>query len=509
MRVFVTGASGWIGSALVPQLIGAGHEVTGLARSDASAAALTEAGVRVHRGDLDDPGGLRGAAGAADGVIHLAFNAGMARSGDFQGAADADRRAVEATGEALTGSDRPLVIASATVVLAPGRAGTEQDAPGADPAAAGGPRTRLAAEQVALSFASLGVRSSVVRLATTCHGDGDRGFLAALVGIARDKGVSGFTSRSVVLLNMGRLAEGAEDGRRALAMARVLGYLAGEGMALQDLGIAAGYSGDDDGAVELIGQQQLITGMSGTIARSGSQIILGALIEAGDLAGADRVCGATLAWCRDTGDLLNLPWMLMEMADLDVQAGRFQDAAAHLREGLQIVIRAGDLWHVGNGLWYCGFLCAATGRHAEAATVWAAHDACARQMGLTYETPADARRRADARSAIRQALGLDRARAAEERGAAMSLDTAAGYALMLTAPAPPPLAAAGPGLGGLSARERELVTLVAQGRTNAQIAAQLYISVRTVGSHLDRIRDKTGCRRRADLTRLALTEGLV
>ena len=90
----------------------------------------------------------------------------------------------------------------------------------------------------------------------------------------------------------------------------------------------------------------------------------------------------------------------------------------------------------------------------------------------------------------------------------MSLDTAAEYALMLTAPAPP-AAAAGPGLGRLSARERELVTLVAQGRTNAQIAAQLYISVRTVGSHLDRIRDKTGCRRRADLTRLALTEGLV
>src|SRR5260221_5200767 len=191
MRVFVTGASGWIGSALVPELIGAGHEVTALARSDASAAALTEAGVRVHRGDLDDPGGLRGAAGASDGVIHLAFNVDMVRSGDFRGAIDADRRAVEALGQALTGSDRPLVIASATVVLAPGRVGTEQDAPGLDPAAAAGPRARLATEQVALSFASLGVRSSVVRLATTCYGDGDHGFLAALVGIARDKGVCG------------------------------------------------------------------------------------------------------------------------------------------------------------------------------------------------------------------------------------------------------------------------------------------------------------------------------
>jgi len=183
MRVFVTGASGWIGSALVPELIGAGHEVTGLARSDASAAALTGAAVRVHRGGLDDLDGLRDAAGASDGVIHLAFSVDMVRSGDFQGAVDADRRAVEALGEALTGSGRPLVIASATVVLAPGRVGTEQDAPGLDPAAAGGPRARLATEQVTLSFAALGVRSSVVRLATTCYGDGDHGFLAALVGL--------------------------------------------------------------------------------------------------------------------------------------------------------------------------------------------------------------------------------------------------------------------------------------------------------------------------------------
>jgi DNA-binding NarL/FixJ family response regulator len=107
----------------------------------------------------------------------------------------------------------------------------------------------------------------------------------------------------------------------------------------------------------------------------------------------------------------------------------------------------------------------------------------------------------------RQALGPGRAQAAEDRGAAMSMATAAEYALMLTDPGPPQPAAPDP--GKLSARERELVTLVAQGRTNAQIAGQLYISVRTVGSHLDRIRDETGCRRRADLTRLALTMGLV
>ncbi len=309
---------------------------------------------------------------------------------------------------------------------------------------------------------------------------------------------------------MGRVAEGAEDGRRSLVMARELGYLAGEGLALQDLAIAALYGGDHDGAVQLIGQQQLITGMPGTIARSGSQVIVGALADAGDLAAADSACAAAAARCRDAGDLLNLPHMLMMMADLDVQAGRYQDAAAHLREGLQIVMRAGGLWEVaGNGLWACALLCTATRRYADAATVWAAQDACAPQAGLTGETSEDARRREEALSTIRQALGPGRVRAAEERGAAMSLDTAAEYALMLTAPAPAPSAAAGPGLARLSARERELATLVAQGRTNAQIAAQLYISVSTVGSHLDRIRDKTGCRRRADLTRLALTEDLV
>jgi len=155
------------------------------------------------------------------------------------------------------------------------------------------------------------------------------------------------------------------------------------------------------------------------------------------------------------------------------------------------------------GLDWCGHLCAATGRFADAVTVWSAF----LRHGQFLNWPADARRRDDPLREARRALGPARARAAEERGATMSPATVAEYALMLTdSQAPEPAA---PGPGKLSARERELVTLVAQGRTNAQIAAQLYISIRTVSSHLDRIRDKTGCRRRADLARLALSTGLV
>ncbi|MGA3185395.1 MAG: SDR family oxidoreductase [Candidatus Dormibacteria bacterium] len=194
MRVFVTGASGWIGSAVVPELIGAGHHVVGLARSDASAAALAAAGAEVHRGTLDDLDSLRSAVAACDGVIHLAFKHDIAFVGGFQAAADADRRAVETLGDALAGSDRPLVIASGTLGLATGGVGTERDGHGSHQAEAlrGGPHTRWATSEYVLSLAERGVRSSVLRLPPTNHGKGDHGFVATLVAIAREKGISGY-----------------------------------------------------------------------------------------------------------------------------------------------------------------------------------------------------------------------------------------------------------------------------------------------------------------------------
>ncbi|TWP34598.1 SDR family oxidoreductase [Leekyejoonella antrihumi] len=183
MRIFVTGASGWIGSATVTELLYTDHQVLGLARSDTSAARVTALGAQVHRGSLDDLDSLRAGAAASDGVVHLGYNHDFSR---MQDAAQTDLRAIEAFGDVLAGTDRPLVIASGVAGLATGRPSTEQDRP--DPSS----HPRVANAAAALALADRGVRSSAVRFASTVHGPGDHGFVAVLVAIAREKGVSAY-----------------------------------------------------------------------------------------------------------------------------------------------------------------------------------------------------------------------------------------------------------------------------------------------------------------------------
>ena len=185
MRVFVTGASGWIGSAAVDELLAAGHEVVGLARSDASAASLGAKGVKVHRGDLDDLDGIRAGAAEADAVLHLA------NKHDFTNPAvsnKAERDAVQAIGEVLAGSGRPFLLAAGVARLDQGRVLTEQER-----SPFHGPDSpRGGSENLALEYVERDVHTVSLRFAPTVHGAGDHGFIAALVGIAREKGVAGY-----------------------------------------------------------------------------------------------------------------------------------------------------------------------------------------------------------------------------------------------------------------------------------------------------------------------------
>lgn len=184
MRVFVTGAGGFVGSAVVPELIGAGHQVIALARTDASAATAAAMGASVHRGSLEDHVSLGAGADAADAVVHLAFNHDFS---NFAQNAALDRAAIEAIGERLQGSQKPLLVTSGLALLAPGRVVTEDDGH-----ARVSERFPRASEAAADAVIGRGVRAAVVRLAPSVHGEGDRGFVPMLIAVAREKGLSGY-----------------------------------------------------------------------------------------------------------------------------------------------------------------------------------------------------------------------------------------------------------------------------------------------------------------------------
>lgn len=185
MRVFVTGASGFIGSAIVQELLGAGHQVLGLARSEASAQALLDAGAEVHRGSLDDLDSLRSGAAASEGVIHTAFNHDFSA---YETAGETDRQAIEALGGALAGSDRPLLVTAGLAGFNLGRPATEEDAPASF--------ARMS-EPAALALVAQGVRASVVRLAASVHDCNDHGFVPTLINIARQTGVSAYVGEGL------------------------------------------------------------------------------------------------------------------------------------------------------------------------------------------------------------------------------------------------------------------------------------------------------------------------
>jgi DNA-binding CsgD family transcriptional regulator len=320
--------------------------------------------------------------------------------------------------------------------------------------------------------------------------------------------VQALAGRADRLRNTDRAAESATEAHRALAMARDLGDAPGEAIALNSLGAIANYAGDHQAELAWLRQAQRIdpARVSAQITMRYGISLATCLMDTGDLTAAKQACAPVVASAREAGATDLQAESLALMAELDLGTGQLTAAAAQLRQALGLAAHAGTVMSV-YCLDVCGHLCARTQRFAEALSLWAARSAFLHLIRLP-ELPQDIARRQEPLGRARLALGPAGTQAAEERGAAMTFATAVEFATLLAAddlrrPRP------APSQPQLSARERQLITLVAQGHTDTQIAAQLYLSVRTVRTYLDRVRDKTGYRRRADLTRLALNIGLV
>jgi predicted ATPase/DNA-binding CsgD family transcriptional regulator len=314
------------------------------------------------------------------------------------------------------------------------------------------------------------------------------------------------SGRAVTRLNLHDIAGAEEDARRALALARELGDPAGELLALTSLSAATHYAGDATEALHCARQAQdlLPLDIPGHMSRWSHYVVAVVLTELGERDSGRRVCAAGLTLARQVDDPVFLAPLLVLMADIERQQGNLTGAGARLREAAGLASRIGLIHWLPELI---GFYSVATGRPADAVTLWAAIAAYWKRRGIP-NGPVFEARRVEYLQQIKQTLTPDQLREAEERGAALSIPAAIEVAI--GAPSATGEEPAEPARGTLlSPRERELVTLVAQGHTNAEIAARLYISARTVTSHLDRIRNKTGYRRRADLTRLAIAESLV
>jgi non-specific serine/threonine protein kinase len=321
--------------------------------------------------------------------------------------------------------------------------------------------------------------------------------------------VDGLVGASGSLRNLGRLTEATRTAHRALELARHLRYAEGEALALAQLSLAAEYSDDADAAKRWASAAAQIDEalLPDKAARRAQLILTVALADSDDLAAARETCARGLASARDAGDVTVLADFLYLTTHIALRAGRLDDAGTHIVESLRLTAQSGDRLRILDCLDDCARLCAATERPGEAVTLWAAHVACVAELG-TPTLAQDARQRAEPLRLAMQRLGPQAAAAAERRGAQMTLQTAAEFAELLAAS--PAVDTTEPAeLIRLTPREKELLALVAQGRTDAQIADELVISIRTVRSHLDRIRDKSGSRRRADLTMLALRTGVI
>ena len=321
--------------------------------------------------------------------------------------------------------------------------------------------------------------------------------------------VDALVGRSGSLRNLGRTQDATDDACRGLELARTLAYVEGEALALCQLSLAATYVEDAKAAAQWAQRLRTIdpTRLPDKVARRIAVVDTIVLTEIGDLVGARLACTSGLASARAAGDVAGQADFLYFTTHIALRAGQLSDAGSHIRESLRLTALSGDQLRVLDCVDDCAHLCVAAGQWADALSLWAARSAHGTRLAMP-DQPQDLRRRNAGVEQARQRLGSAAVRNAELRGSLMTLDTAAEFAAIAASSRSPTAEGRSAGVR-LTVREKELITLVAQGHTDGQIADALFISIRTVRSHLDRIRDKSGSRRRADLTRLALQCGLV